>query len=1160
MLNTTVIRKSKTNILFSLTLLLLSAALSDANAQSTFSADLPVLIPASPDASAFVKAGVGNANLSTGAATASIPLYTIKLKDFEFPISLSYSTQGLKADEASSRVGLGWVLNATGMITRSVKGEPDEFSLRMDEPTDFLTDNLSSDALFQYYLHSTTYGGGWDTQPDEFQFNFNGHSGKFVLDDNFQPRITATNNIKTNVTIYVQPQSTSGSIDRFVITTTDGVKYTFGSNYEITSDFTFVKYDYYKQVLRTAFFLDKIELPNGEYINFNYGSIEANVATGITQTLRIPKENGNQTCQTCGALFPAETNYTTTENKVKYLTKYLTSITTSNGITINLTYAPNGTGMIQDNRLTNLEVVGQKKYSFSYYDVPYAPTTLTGRFFLTQVSDITAGTQISNRLNHNFSYDRLAEVPLPVNFHQDYLGFYNGSTGAGYLIPPAPNSMGEMDFNFRNPNSDAVKIGTLTKIEYPTGGTEEFIYEGNTVNEFVPRDTYFTYELSGSGGGSNGSPQAIDYANNSITVPFDQVVTLKLNTDDALPNDGYTADSTHHTASVWVYDGTTVMGSRSVKGYGSTSTTFSLAAGHTYQFKLTVDSYTEVAFASLITNTVDHIIYDTLQTNVPGLRLKQIRYTDPFTTSTHSKFYTYSSLEHLGQTSGQVLIVDFHVESSYKKYCGSTFQFETDCLLTSYTSSSTNIVYGYAGSGSPLYYRTVIESDHPDLLNGGTEYTFFENEDGVNKQLIRGNDIPYLTNGHYPTLSGVLFKTRIFNRYKEVIHEEQNEYETLIDLTGMPVAIYVRKNYEPRSPLSQDRCEPFDVVKIQYGNHWIRLKSKTVTEYSNGIALTQKTDYTYGTAANILPATVVTTDSKGQQLKRELKYPTITIEEPGADPALVSADHQSMVSRNQITPVIQESSFRNGTLLQQKRVLYKNWITPTSILAPEKIQLKRSASDVLQDALIYKQYDPVGNPSHFQKVNDLSMVYLWDAQTHQSIAEAANTLPDQVAYTSFENNALGNWAIVSGSVISTGPYTGGSCFSGTISKTISTAGTFNYVITLWTSSTTVPTANGVSGTKIRSSNGFDLYQWKIPITNSGTLTVVGTQIDEVRMFPEGAQMKTFTYKPFIGPTTMNDPNNRVTFYSYDALDRLQLVKDQDGNVIKTFDYHYKQQN
>jgi hypothetical protein len=73
--------------------------------QNNFSVTLPGIVPASPEPTAFVKAGFGSSNLSTGAASVNIPLYEIKLHDYSFPISISYSTQGLKSDEYSSRVG-----------------------------------------------------------------------------------------------------------------------------------------------------------------------------------------------------------------------------------------------------------------------------------------------------------------------------------------------------------------------------------------------------------------------------------------------------------------------------------------------------------------------------------------------------------------------------------------------------------------------------------------------------------------------------------------------------------------------------------------------------------------------------------------------------------------------------------------------------------------------------------------------------------------------------------------------------------------------------------------------------------------------------------------------------------------------------------------------
>jgi len=43
----------------------------------------------------------------------------------------------------------------------------------------------------------------------------------------------------------------------------------------------------------------------------------------------------------------------------------------------------------------------------------------------------------------------------------------------------------------------------------------------------------------------------------------------------------------------------------------------------------------------------------------------------------------------------------------------------------------------------------------------------------------------------------------------------------------------------------------------------------------------------------------------------------------------------------------------------------------------------------------------------------------------------------------------------------------------------------------------------------------------------------------------------------VGMTSQCDVDNRVTYYFYDPLARLKYVKDQDGNIIKTYQYHYQ---
>ena len=54
-----------------------------------------------------------------------------------------------------------------------------------------------------------------------------------------------------------------------------------------------------------------------------------------------------------------------------------------------------------------------------------------------------------------------------------------------------------------------------------------------------------------------------------------------------------------------------------------------------------------------------------------------------------------------------------------------------------------------------------------------------------------------------------------------------------------------------------------------------------------------------------------------------------------------------------------------------------------------------------------------------------------------------------------------------------------------------------------------------------------------------------------------AQVNLYTYKPLVGLTSATDINGRVTFYEYDNFNRLKKVKDHDENILKQYEYHYK---
>ena len=87
---------------------------------------LPQVVPVSPEAASLGKYGDLPVNFSTGKINYTIPIYTIKVGDFELPLTLSYSYGGFMPEEEPSMVGMGWTANFGGAIIRQLKGKPDE--------------------------------------------------------------------------------------------------------------------------------------------------------------------------------------------------------------------------------------------------------------------------------------------------------------------------------------------------------------------------------------------------------------------------------------------------------------------------------------------------------------------------------------------------------------------------------------------------------------------------------------------------------------------------------------------------------------------------------------------------------------------------------------------------------------------------------------------------------------------------------------------------------------------------------------------------------------------------------------------------------------------------------------------------------------------------
>jgi hypothetical protein len=180
--------------------------------------------------------------------------------------------------------------------------------------------------------------------------------------------------------------------------------------------------------------------------------------------------------------------------------------------------------------------------------------------------------------------------------------------------------------------------------------------------------------------------------------------------------------------------------------------------------------------------------------------------------------------------------------------------------------------------------------------------------------------------------------------------------------------------------------------------------------------------------------------------------------------------------------------------------------------------------------------------------------YIWYGE--DMISRTANAVSEQTAYTSFESAQKGHWTY-SGSTGSSYSLTGKKSYSlsgGNI--TDSSISNIPYVVSYWSRNGAQSINSSSPSDSGRTVNGWKYYEHSVTPTN-GIVTVSGSgTIDELRLFPKGSLMTTFTYTHLLGMTSQCDANNRVKYYEYDGMNRLHIVRDQDQNIVKKICYNY----
>jgi len=180
-----------------------------------------------------------------------------------------------------------------------------------------------------------------------------------------------------------------------------------------------------------------------------------------------------------------------------------------------------------------------------------------------------------------------------------------------------------------------------------------------------------------------------------------------------------------------------------------------------------------------------------------------------------------------------------------------------------------------------------------------------------------------------------------------------------------------------------------------------------------------------------------------------------------------------------------------------------------------------------------------------------------------------NATTDQVAYTGFETadiyQNMNNWNFYSGAITTADHVTGNVSYDlslGDLSRSYPQNANVPYVVSFWGKNCNA-LVNSQSPTTIGDTvNGWTYYEYLLQNANGGYyIEIWGSGlIDEVRLYPQSAQMETYTYNPLVGVSATCDVANHINYYEYDKMGRLIVIRDQNGNIVKKVDYAIQAQD
>lgn len=427
-----------------------------------------------------------------GRVTFRIPLYEIKTPSFTLPISLVYTTGGIKVGEATGAVGLGWHLEAEPMITREIRGLPDNYSLMRD--SSYMRQH-QSDFLVRVGR------GDCDLLNDIFHYRTLQSSGQFFLnradDLTFRPRLLSHDPVKLSVT---GGRVTNAFQNGINLVDPQGTLYVFGNTpnaRERTSGPGL-------SAECTTWKVSSVQSVNGETMTFSYKE-DFMTEQHVSQYdyYAVEDRSDNPTTPQHPNIPPSPGYWKGVSGVAKFYNTSGSSVGTQDR------YYPTGSSSVNTRRIKEINFLNGR------VEFQYSNQTKTVQRILVRNSNGALIKEIAfestlreydrvllNRIRMKGSgdttfqkYEFRYQIPSATDYSPytkgvDLWGYYNGYDGNTDLIPrqtvPIYDNNNVTIKNIqiggasnRKPSLGNTLFYALDRITYPTGGYTEVLYEQN---------------------------------------------------------------------------------------------------------------------------------------------------------------------------------------------------------------------------------------------------------------------------------------------------------------------------------------------------------------------------------------------------------------------------------------------------------------------------------------------------------------------------------------------------------------------------------------------------------------------------------------------------------------------------------------------------------